>query len=107
MDGASQEEKNRAILDRLKDVPREKRGAYFESAVCFCFNDEREPIFSVGRCEGYIGFLPKGENGFGYDPIFYVGEKSVAELSPEEKDKISHRGKSIKGLLKKLKETVL
>lgn len=104
MEHHSQEEKNKAILERLRGVPREKRSAHFESAVCFCFNDEREPIFSVGRCYGFIGEEPRGSEGFGYDPIFYVGERSVAQLSPEEKDEISHRGKSIAGLIQKLKD---
>lgn len=107
MEGLPQEEKNKAILEKLKDVPKEKRTAHFESAVCFYFNDGREPILSVGKCFGYIGKEPKGEGGFGYDPIFYVGEKSVAELSPKEKDSISHRGKSIAGLLEKLKDIEL
>ena len=47
-------------------------------------------------CEGKIGYEPRGENGFGYDPIFMVGDKSTAELRPEEKDKISHRGQALR-----------
>ena len=55
-------------------------------------------IVVTGKCEGKIGYEPKGEGGFGYDPIFMVGEKSFAELSSEEKDEISHRGNALKAL---------
>ena len=51
-----------------------------------------------GQCEGYIGLVPKGENGFGYDPIFYVKSNSFAEISNEEKNKISHRAKALQKL---------
>ncbi|MEG1448476.1 MAG: non-canonical purine NTP pyrophosphatase, partial [Oscillospiraceae bacterium] len=96
--------KNKIILQRLSETKLENRTAYFESAIYFCPNTDERPIYSIGRCQGYIGFEPKGENGFGYDPIFYVGEKSYAQLSPKEKDSISHRGKALSSLLKKLSE---
>ena len=57
-----------------------------------------------GTCEGKIGFAPKGNNGFGYDPIFYVGDKSFAELTAEEKDAISHRGNALRALKEELKK---
>ena len=95
-------EKNKIILERLLDIPIEERTAHFESAIYFSANNLEEPIYAIGTCKGYIGFEPRGENGFGYDPIFYVGEKSYAELSPKEKDSISHRGRALSCLKQKL-----
>ena len=94
------------LLDEMKDVPDQKRTARFVSAVCCVFPDGRE-LCVEGKCEGKIGFLPKGDNGFGFDPIFFVGEKSFAELTAEEKDKISHRGKSLTLLSEKLPEFIV
>ncbi len=91
------------LLEKLKDVPNEKRTAHFTSAICVCFPDGRE-IRLEGRCEGKIGFEKKGNGGFGYDPIFMVGEKSFAELTAEEKDKISHRGNALRKLVEVLPE---
>ncbi len=85
------------LLKNLKNVPEEKRTAHFVCTVCVCFPDGRK--FTVdGKCEGKIGFEKHGEGGFGYDPVFMVGEKSFAELSSEEKDKISHRGNALRKL---------
>ena len=61
-------------------------------------------ITARGECEGVINHAPKGENGFGYDPLFMVGDKSFAQLSNEEKDKISHRGNAMREFTQKLKE---
>ncbi|MBQ1950378.1 MAG: non-canonical purine NTP pyrophosphatase, partial [Clostridia bacterium] len=57
-----------------------------------------------GTFEGEIAFAPKGENGFGYDPIFLVGERTSAEMSPAEKDAVSHRGKALAAFSEKLKQ---
>ncbi len=87
--------KNSHILDLLKDVPDEKRSARF---VCVISYTDGERELSVRETvEGIIGHEIKGENGFGYDPIFYLPEfkKTSAELSLEEKNKISHRGKAL------------
>lgn len=85
------------LLKNLENVPEEKRTARFVCTVCVCFPDGRK--FTVdGKCEGKIGFEKHGEGGFGYDPVFMVGEKSFAELSAEEKDKISHRGNALRKL---------
>lgn len=85
------------LLTVMKDVPEENRGAYFESAVCVYFPDGR--VLDVeGRCYGKIGFEKRGNDGFGYDPVFMVGEKSFAELSAEEKDAVSHRGEALRKL---------
>ena len=94
-------EKNTAILQKLEGVPEEKRTARFVSCIAAAFPDGR-----VRTCrdtiEGIIGYEIKGSNGFGYDPIFFVPEigKYLAEISREEKNAISHRGKA----LRKMKE---
>ena len=90
------------LLKNLEDIPSEKRSAHFECAICM-ITENGEEIAVTGRCEGEIGFALKGDGGFGYDPIFMVGDKSFAELSAEQKDKISHRGKALNKLLDKLK----
>lgn len=89
------------LLKKLNAVPQEKRTARFVCTVCVCFPDGRK--FSVdGKCEGYIGFEKRGDNGFGYDPVFMVGERSFAELTAEEKDSLSHRGNALRELVKVL-----
>ena len=97
--------KNAKILDMLKDVPEEKRTARFVCAVCLALPDGRI-IRSKGTLEGRIGDKITGENGFGYDPIFFIPEKNCysAELSTEEKNKISHRGKAMAEMKKKILE---
>lgn len=89
--------KNNEILKRLEGVPEEKRTARFVCVVAVAFPDGRSEAVR-GTIEGIIGYEIKGENGFGYDPIFYVPEfkKTTAELSMEEKNKISHRGKALR-----------
>lgn len=86
------------LLENLKDVPDEKRTARFMCTVCCTYPDGREIVVN-GTCEGKIGYEPKGDGGFGYDPIFMVGDKSFAELTSEEKDRISHRGNALKALV--------
>lgn len=89
--------KNQTIIDRLAGVPDEKRTARFVCAIAAAFPDGRV-ITRRGTIEGMIGYEERGENGFGYDPIFFLPEygKTTAELSPEEKNRISHRGKALK-----------
>lgn len=97
------DDKNNAkLLKLLADVPLEERTAHFISVVC-CVFPNGDIISARGECEGYIGFEKKGNGGFGYDPIFMVGDKSFAELTPEEKDALSHRGKALNLLSEKLK----
>ena len=91
------------LLKKLEGVPEEKRTARFVSVVCVCFPDGRE-LTVDGKCEGKIGFEKHGDNGFGYDPVFMVGKKSFAELSADEKDKISHRGNALRKLAQVLPE---
>ena len=91
------------LLKKLEGVPEEKRTARFVSVVCVCFPDGRK-LTGDGKCEGKIGFEKHGDNGFGYDPVFMVGKKSFAELSADEKDKISHRGNALRKLVRVLPE---
>ena len=89
--------KNSVILERLKDVPEEKRSARFVCAVAAAFPDGQTKVIR-GTMEGIIGYEIKGENGFGYDPIFYLPQygKYSAELSSDEKNAISHRGEALR-----------
>ncbi len=87
--------KNPLLLELLKEVPPKLRTARYECCVCCVFPDGRE-LVTHGVCEGVIGDEPRGDNGFGYDPIFFVGDKSMAELTDDEKNRISHRGKAVR-----------
>ena len=91
------------LLSELHGVEDEKRTARFVCAVACAFPDGSS--FTLrGVCEGKIGKAPRGEGGFGYDPIFMVGDKSFAELSSEEKDAVSHRGRALRLLAERLLE---
>lgn len=93
--------KNQNLIDRLEGVPDEKRTARFVCAIAAAFPDGRSFVVR-GTIEGIIGYEERGTNGFGYDPIFYLPERGVstAEIPPEEKNSISHRGNG----LRKMKE---
>jgi XTP/dITP diphosphohydrolase len=95
------EENIAKVLEELKGVPFEKRTARFHCALAVSIPCQRTVVVE-GTCEGYIAGAPTGTNGFGYDPIFYVPEKqkTMAELSKEEKNKISHRANALKKLEK-------
>ncbi len=92
----SYREKNANIIGRLDGVSKEERTARFVCAIAAAF-PEGESETALGTIEGYIGWEERGENGFGYDPIFYLYEndRSTAELSPEEKNAVSHRGRAL------------
>ena len=96
--------KNQNLIDRLAGVPDEKRTARFVCAIAAVLPDKTEKV-AEGVIEGRIGYEEKGENGFGYDPIFYVPEFGCtsAEMNPEQKNASSHRGKA----LEKMKELLL
>ena len=96
-------EKNRKILESMERVPEEKRTARFVCAIAAVFPDGRK-IVSQETFEGMIGYEIKGKNGFGYDPVFYLPEleKYSAELTEEEKNLISHRGKALRDMAAKL-----
>ena len=95
---------NAKLLDMLRDVPEEQRTARFVCAICCVFPGGKE-ITLRGTCEGKIAFTPAGEGGFGYDPIFLPDEApgfTMAQLSPEKKDILSHRGKALALLARNL-----
>ncbi len=98
-------EKNRIIIERLEGVEKSLRTARFVCAIAAAFPNGNV-ITTRGTIEGYIGYEQRGSNGFGYDPIVYVEElgKTTAELSMEEKNKISHRGKALEEMKKNLKK---
>ena len=95
---------NALLLEKLKDVPQNRRGAYFESCVAFCLADGRE-ITASGRTYGRILEQAEGEGGFGYDPLFYSDElnMSFGKASAEQKNSVSHRGKALAALAEKIK----
>lgn len=97
------EANNQKLLKLLRDVPLEERTGRYVSVVC-CVFPNGDILSARGTCEGYIGFEPRGNGGFGYDPLFVMGEKTMAELTAEEKDAISHRGEATRLLAEKLKE---
>jgi XTP/dITP diphosphohydrolase len=94
-EGATDDERNRLLLERLKGVPPARRGARFTSAVAVV-RDGRVLFQAEERVEGSIAAAPKGPNGFGYDPVFFYApfDKTFGEVDGEEKDRVSHRGKS-------------
>ncbi|MGN0418512.1 XTP/dITP diphosphatase [Anaerostipes faecalis] len=96
-------EKNQIILERMKDIPEEKRSARFVCVIAAAFPDG-QTYTTRGTMEGIIGYESKGGNGFGYDPIFYLPEfkKYSAQLSSDEKNHLSHRGEA----LRKMKEVL-
>lgn len=93
-ESATYESNNQKLLDALKGVPLEKRTAAFYSAIACVFPEGRE-FTVIGKCEGHIAEKCSGSQGFGYDPIFISEIGCYAELTPEQKDSISHRGKAL------------
>ena len=91
--------KNRIILDRLKEAEGAQRSTRYVCAMAAVLPDGRE-YTALGTVEGLIAFEPAGNGGFGYDPIFLVPEygKTMAELTPDEKNAISHRGRALRAL---------
>ena len=97
--------KNQTILSRLEGVPKERRTARFVCAIAAVFPDGKSCV-ARETIEGYIGWEPSGEHGFGYDPIFYVDEYgcSTAQLPPEVKNQLSHRGKALCAMKERLRQ---
>ncbi|MFC1870094.1 XTP/dITP diphosphatase [Chloroflexota bacterium] len=93
--GASDKDRVDYLLSRLEGIPREKRTARFRCVIAVAAPDGEVEVCS-GECQGVITFESKGEQGFGYDPIFYLPElgKTMAELSSETKNRVSHRGQA-------------
>lgn len=92
---ATDDDRNRHLLSELSGVPKEKRQARFRCVIAIAFPDG-EMVMCKGECPGVITHEPRGGNGFGYDPIFYLPEfdKTMAELTMEQKNEVSHRGKA-------------
>ena len=99
--------KNMNLVERLNGVPDEQRTARFVCAIAASLPDGRV-LETKAAMEGRIGYEERGENGFGYDPIFVLPEfgKTTAELSAEEKNKLSHRGKALRLMKEKLMEVL-
>lgn len=97
--------KNGELLRRMEGVPDEKRTARFVCAIAAVFPDGEEKT-ALGTIEGRVGYEIKGEHGFGYDPIFYLPEYgcTTAELPPEKKNEISHRGRGLQQMKKMIEE---
>ncbi|MEA3475344.1 MAG: RdgB/HAM1 family non-canonical purine NTP pyrophosphatase [Candidatus Cloacimonadota bacterium] len=106
-ENATYEQNREKLLYMLKDIPKEKRTATFKTVIVFV--DKKGSKFVVnGECKGYIGFEERGKNGFGYDSIFYYDNvnKSFAELSSEEKNKVSHRGIALRKIRSIIEENI-
>ena len=104
--------KMRRLLEEMKDVPDEKRTARFEAAVAAVFPEGLDPAADslecrtvTGTMEGYIAHEIRGTNGFGYDPFFYLPQfhMTSSEISPEQKNAVSHRGKAVRAMMEILK----
>ncbi len=104
-EGATDYLNNKLLKQNLMSVPREERTGRFVSVIALAFPDGREGSYK-GICEGIIGFNEIGDNGFGYDPLFIPdkADKTFAQMSSEEKNKISHRSRALKVMSKKLED---
>ena len=104
-EGLTDEERYIKLLDEMKNVDDNKRSAHFTSSIC-CILPDGSTITAEGICEGKIGYEPIGKDGFGYDPIFWVPslQCTSAELSPEEKNKRSHRGQALRVMKQNMEE---
>lgn len=100
--------KNQDIIRRLSGVPDEKRTARFVCAIAAAMPDD-EVFTTRGAIEGRIAYQETGDNGFGYDPIFYVPEYgcTTAQLSEEEKNRVSHRGRALRAMQQELEKRIL
>lgn len=103
---ATDSDNNRKLIAELKGIPWDKRTAHFVCVIALVDPISGEEIVVEGRCDGIIGLLPRGENGFGYDPLFFIPEydKTMAELKLEIKNRISHRAKALQRMKEILSE---
>ena len=99
----SDEARYRLLLQNLRGAT--SRTAYFQSAIVCCFPNG-DVLQAEGRCDGTIAYAPQGEGGFGYDPIFFVPSlrKTFSQMTPQEKNDISHRGIALRAFAKELDE---
>lgn len=106
--GATDERNLQKVLEQLGDTPVAERSARFQCLIVFMAHaEDPTPLICQGTWEGRILFEPRGEGGFGYDPIFYVPSEDCAsaELAPEVKNRLSHRGQALQKLLNALQQT--
>lgn len=108
-EGASDKDRINYLLSKLKDMPWQKRTARFRCVIAIAIPDG-EVELCLGECPGFITFEPRGEQGFGYDPIFYLPQldKTMAELPLEIKNQVSHRGQATRKacqVLKRLRDS--
>jgi XTP/dITP diphosphohydrolase len=103
-EGASSQKNNEKLLQEMERISLSKRGARFKCIIAMVSPEGREAT-AEGACKGRIGFREKGKKGFGYDPLFILLKygKTMAELSLEEKNKMSHRGKALRKIRKIIK----
>ena len=97
---ASDNDRVQFLLSKIKNVPQEKRTAHFKCVIVIAIPGKKLEL-RFGQCDGFISFEPHGDNGFGYDPIFYLPEykKTMADLPFDLKNRISHRGRAAKNCL--------
>ena len=98
---------NKLLLNKLKDIPKEKRTAHFKTVIAVVLEDGSK-LMAEGICKGSIAFKERGSRGFGYDPLFVVEEtdKTFSEMTEEEKNKISHRANALINLKDKLEALI-
>ena len=104
-DGLNDADRTQLLLDELAGVPEERRTCRYRVVLVLARPDGSEEVVD-GACEGRAAFAPVGENGFGYDPVFYVPRfgRTMAQLDPAEKDAISHRGQATRRMAAMLRE---
>jgi XTP/dITP diphosphohydrolase len=107
-DGKSDQDNVDKLLHEMQGIIEEQRNANFTCAIAYV-DGGNPPLITRGICRGRISVQPQGEHGFGYDPVFYLPElnKTMAQLSKEEKNQISHRFQALKKLAKELKQRLL
>jgi len=106
---ASSADNRKLLLDMMLDVPIHKRHAYFYCATVYiAYPDDPTPLIALGQWNGIILNEERGQNGFGYDSLFYLPQldRTASQLSPEEKNKLSHRGQALSALVHQLKAVV-
>ena len=107
-EGATDEKNNTKLLCELKNIEKENRTASFVCAVSCVFPDGIPSFTTIGKCDGIILDSPRGDGGFGYDPLFYYPEyeKTFGEMTADEKNLISHRGAAMRAFAEKLSQLV-
>lgn len=101
---APEGQRKKKILEKLKGVANTEKERSAKFVCCICYIDKDGEKTVKGECRGYIGYECRGENGFGYDPIFMIWDKSFAELSDTEKNAVSHRGIALRKLVRFLEK---